>query len=94
MKPDGIKGNGTRAVPFFCFFPEEEGWFLQANHSDGSGQKQDRRQMLADGASGIHVVFKTAGNCPYFRKNGENPLVSMTGNKANYFTSVSCRLRR
>ena len=31
--------------------------------------------MLADGASGIHVVFKTARNCPYFRKNGENPFV-------------------
>ena len=58
MKPDGIKENGTRAVPFFLFFPEEVRWFLQANHSDGSGRKRDRRQILADGASGIHVVFK------------------------------------
>ena len=44
MKPDGIKENGTRAVPFFLFFTEEEGGFC--------------RQILADGASGIHVVFK------------------------------------
>lgn len=44
MKPDGIKENGTRAVPFFLFFPEEEGGFCRqttvtAPDENGTGGK-------------------------------------------------------
>lgn len=98
MKPDGIKGNGTRAVPFSCFFQRKKVGFCRqttvtAPDKNGTGGKcwrmvQAGYTLCLRRPGTVRISVKTVKIRLLYRQE------SMTGNKANYFTSVSCRLRR